>query len=77
MEDPSKFRQTVKAFALMTTISSYFTGAILIGIFGGRWLDNHFGFQGLFLIIGFLLGLGTAVMGIYYAIRQFLGGGSS
>ncbi|MGJ9384722.1 AtpZ/AtpI family protein [Salipaludibacillus sp. CF4.18] len=74
MSQPSRVRSVVKALALMTTISSYFIGSIVIGVFAGIWLDNYFNTSGVFLIVGFFLGLGTAVMGIYYAVRKFLGG---
>ena len=77
MSEPSRIRHVVKALALMTTISSYFIGSIVIGVFAGYWLDDYFGSGGIFLLLGFFLGLGTAVMGIYYVIRQFLGGDRS
>ncbi|MFD1637878.1 AtpZ/AtpI family protein [Evansella tamaricis] len=73
MQEPSKFRGFVKALALMTTISSYFVGSILVGILGGRWLDKQFDTGSLYLVTGLLLGLGAAVTGIFFAIRQFLG----
>ncbi|UCZ53025.1 AtpZ/AtpI family protein [Bacillus shivajii] len=76
MIDPSKIRQTMKFFALMTTISSYFVGCTLVGIFGGRWMDNYFDTGSLFLVTGLLLGLSAAVTGIYFTIRRFLGGDS-
>lgn len=77
MSEPSRLRSVVKAVALMTTISSYFIGSIVIGVFVGNWLDGYFNTEGWLLILGFFLGLGTASMGIYYAIRQFLGGNQS
>lgn len=77
MTGSRKLRQVIKAMALMTTISSYFIGSIVLFVFGGMWADNYFGSEGIFLLLGFFLGLGTAVAGIYLAIRRFLGGGSS
>ncbi|WP_416147765.1 AtpZ/AtpI family protein [Salipaludibacillus sp. HK11] len=73
MSEPSKNRHLMKAFALMTTISSYFVGSILLGIFGGRWLDNQLNGDGLYLVIGMLVGLTTATYGIVKAIQQFMG----
>lgn len=73
MQQPQRFRRIVKSLALMTTISSYFIGSIVIGVFGGNWLDNYFNTGGLFLICGLLLGLGAAFSGIYYVVRRFLG----
>ena len=77
LQDPAKFRKIAKAIALYSTITSYFVGSILIGIFAGRWLDNYFQTDSIFLILGFFIGLITAIMGIYYAIKQFLGDDSS
>ncbi|MBU9724374.1 MULTISPECIES: AtpZ/AtpI family protein [Bacillaceae] len=74
--EPSKFQGFLKAFALMTTISSYFVGSVLLGIFIGRWLDKQFHTEVAFLVTGLLLGLGVAVTGIIIAIRRFLGGSS-
>ncbi|ADU32306.1 AtpZ/AtpI family protein [Evansella cellulosilytica] len=76
-EPSSKFRSTVKALALMTTMSSYLVGSILVGVFTGRWADNRFDGDGLFIGLGVLLGIGTAITGIYFAIRKFLGEESS
>ena len=33
------------------------TGALLGGLFGGRWLDGRFGTDPVFLVIGLILGL--------------------
>jgi ATP synthase protein I len=77
MSEPSNNRQLMKAFALMTTISSYLVGAILIGVFGGRWIDDQFNGGGIFLVLGMLVGLATAIYGIYKAVQQFMGEDSS
>jgi len=77
MSEPSNNRQLMKAFALMTTISSYFVGAVLLGVFGGRWLDNQLDGNGLYLVVGMLVGLTTAIYGIVKAIQQFMGDDSS
>ena len=73
MSEPSNNRQLMKAFALMTTISSYLVGAILIGVFGGRWVDDQFNGGGIFLVLGMLVGLATAIYGIFKAVQQFMG----
>ncbi|WP_096185877.1 AtpZ/AtpI family protein [Evansella halocellulosilytica] len=71
-EQPSKIRQTMKALTIMTTLSSYVIGSIVIGLLGGRWVDERLHGNGLFLIIGLVLGIGAAVSGIFIVIRQFL-----
>lgn len=67
----SPYRPVLKAFALMSTISSYIIGAILLGVFGGRWLDQYFGTGSVFLIIMLLSGIIAAVYGIYSAVKKF------
>lgn len=73
MQNPSRFKQTMRAAALMSTISSYLMGSILVGIFGGRWLDRYFETNSLFLILGLFLGIGTGVYGVIQVVRHFLG----
>ncbi|RXJ02702.1 AtpZ/AtpI family protein [Anaerobacillus alkaliphilus] len=72
MDDPKRFKQTMRTLALMSTISSYLLGSILVGVFGGRWLDSYFGTNSLFLIIGLFLGLGTGSYGVIVVIKHFL-----
>ncbi len=52
-------RSHIKAYALMSGILAQLVGSILVGIFGGQWIDNKVGTFPLFLIIGLLLGLGN------------------
>lgn len=75
MSKETKQRQLVRAFALMTTISAYFTGPLLVGIFAGQWLEARYDGSGLYLVGGMLLGLATGIFGIYRVIRQFYGDG--
>ncbi|WP_280770513.1 AtpZ/AtpI family protein [Salipaludibacillus daqingensis] len=77
MSEPSKNRQLMKAFALMTTISSYLVGSIILGVFGGRWIDDRFDGGGLYLVLGMLVGLATAIYGIFKAVQQFMGDDSA
>ncbi|PYZ92493.1 hypothetical protein CR194_12535 [Salipaludibacillus keqinensis] len=77
MSEPSKYRQLMRSFALMSTITSYLVGSILIGVFGGRWLDQQFNGGGLYLVLGMIVGLTTAIFGIYKAVHQFTGDDSS
>ncbi|AOM81575.1 AtpZ/AtpI family protein [Salisediminibacterium beveridgei] len=71
MSKETKQRQLVRAFALMTTISAYFTGPVLLGVFGGLWLESRYDGSGLYLVGGMLLGLVTGIFGIFRVIRQF------
>lgn len=67
-------RSPFKAYALMTGILSQLVGAILVGIFGGQWIDGKLGTFPLFLVIGLLLGLGTGVYAMIRLIRHFYSG---
>jgi ATP synthase protein I len=67
-------RNPMKAMALMSGILSQLVGSILIGIFGGQWLDRQFGTFPLFLVIGLLLGLGTGVYAMIRLVQQFYSG---
>jgi ATP synthase protein I len=62
-----------KAMALMSAITAQLVGSILFGIFTGRWLDQQFTTEPLFLIIGLLLGLGTGIYAMLRLIQQFSG----
>lgn len=62
-----------QAMSLSTTIASYLVGPLLVGLFGGKWLDGYLSTSPLFLIIGMLLGLATGVYGIFRTLKKFLG----
>ncbi|MDM5201378.1 AtpZ/AtpI family protein [Fictibacillus enclensis] len=57
-------RRPYKAMALMSGILSVLVGSILLGLFGGKWLDGLMGTSPLFLIIGLFIGLGAGVYGM-------------
>ena len=56
----------------LTGIGFYIAACILIGIFGGLWLDNKLHTSPLFILLGLVLGLGLAVYGVYRLIRPLL-----
>ncbi|GAD12915.1 hypothetical protein GBL_1132 [Geobacillus kaustophilus GBlys] len=57
--------------ALMSAIVSQLVGSILVGVFGGRWIDDRFGTEPIFLIVGLLLGLAAGVYAMLRLIRQY------
>ncbi|WP_459501995.1 AtpZ/AtpI family protein [Bacillus sp. C1] len=67
-------RNPVKAYALMTGILAQLVGSILVGIFGGQWIDSKVGTFPVFLIIGLLLGLGTGIYAMIRLIRHYYSG---
>ncbi|HHY22141.1 MAG TPA: AtpZ/AtpI family protein [Bacilli bacterium] len=58
---------------LTSSVLSYLVGPILVGVFGGNWLDGRFGTKPFMLIIGLLLGLATGVYGLIRLLRKYLG----
>ncbi|WP_240376164.1 AtpZ/AtpI family protein [Bacillus piscicola] len=63
-------KKPFQAMALTSAILSYLVGPLLIGIFGGKWLDERTGTEPLFLIIGLLSGLGAGVYGLVRLLGQ-------
>jgi ATP synthase protein I len=59
---------------LYSAILTQLVGSILIGIFGGRWLDGIWGTTPLFLIIGLLLGLSTGIYTMLQTVQHFNSG---
>nr|WP_106406299.1 AtpZ/AtpI family protein [Bacillus marinisedimentorum] len=65
-------RYPFQAMALMSAVLSQLAGSVLIGVFGGRWIDKQFGTMPLFLIVGLLLGLAAGVYGVLRIIQRFM-----
>ncbi|MBD7938723.1 MULTISPECIES: AtpZ/AtpI family protein [Cytobacillus] len=63
-----------KAMALMSAILSQLVGAILLGVFAGRWFDRLLETEPLFLIIGLLLGLTVGIYAMLRLIQHFFSG---
>ncbi len=45
-------------------------GPLILGILGGKWLDNKY-HQNFFVIIGILLGLGITCVAVYKRILDY------
>jgi F0F1-type ATP synthase assembly protein I len=67
-------RNPFQAMALMSAIVSQLVGSILIGIFSGKWLDEQWGTEPIFLIIGLLFGLAAGTFSMLVSIRHFYSG---
>ncbi|GLH64070.1 membrane protein [Parageobacillus sp. G301] len=66
-----KQRHPFQAMALMSAIVSQLVGSILVGVFGGKWIDEKFHTEPIFLIVGLLIGLAAGVYGMLRLIRQY------
>ncbi|WZY00161.1 AtpZ/AtpI family protein [Bacillus sp. FSL W7-1360] len=63
----------MRAYVLVSIITSYVIGGTFGGLFLGRWLDQVFGVEPIFLISCLLLGMCVSSYAIYKAIQPFLG----
>ena len=50
----------------------YIAVAIVLGIWGGHWLDEKFNTNPLLLIVGLILGIAVAVLGVYNMMKPFI-----
>ncbi|MDQ0232125.1 AtpZ/AtpI family protein [Metabacillus malikii] len=69
-----KQRFPIKGLAIKSAILSQLVGCILIGTFGGMWIDSYFKTKPVFLIVGLLLGLATGVYAIIKLVYHYFSG---
>ena len=62
-----------KAMALTSSIVSQLAGGPLAGVFLGKWIDEHYSTEPIFLIIGLFLGLGAGTYGTIHLVRTYTG----
>ncbi len=55
-----------------TGVGFFIGGAIVLGIFVGLWLDSKLGLH-LFWLVGLILGLATAVYGVFRMLLPLIG----
>ncbi|GAA0468692.1 AtpZ/AtpI family protein [Alkalibacillus silvisoli] len=70
-------KHPLRGMAITTAILSHLSGATIVGIFLGRWLDSYFQTSPLFLLIGLFLGLAAGVYGTITLVNKFLGDDAS
>ena len=46
--------------------------SILLGVFGGFWLDSKYGTKPLWMIVGLVLGIVVAVYGVYQMLLPWI-----
>lgn len=72
MQDKGGFAKGMRAFALGSTIAVQFAVSLVLGILGGRYLDELWGTGPWLLLLGLLLGLAAGTMGIYRTVSRFI-----
>jgi ATP synthase protein I len=69
---PTNNRKLFSSMGLVTGLGFSAVGSLLVGVLGGYFLDRTLHTTPLFLIIGILLGIGAAALGVYrLVIREF------
>ena len=53
-------------------VGFFVAGSIVLGVVAGRWLDDRFNSEPLWLIVGLLFGLAVAFRGVYGMLRPFV-----
>ncbi|TXC85910.1 AtpZ/AtpI family protein [Metabacillus litoralis] len=69
-----KQRHPLQAMGLMSAILSQLVGSTLVGVFGGKWVDDLLGTEPLFLIVGLLLGLAIGIYAMYRLVHHYFSG---
>jgi len=65
-------RRRLAALGLLG-VGFYVSAVIILGVLAGRWLDDKFGSEPLWLVVGLVLGVVAAFYGVYVMLRPFLG----
>ena len=68
--------RSFRAMGLYSAVLSQLTGPMLIGIFSGRWLDDRFQLEPLFLILCLLIGLSVGIFAVIRTIDYYFDGES-
>lgn len=61
----------MRAFTLGSTIAIQFAVAVLLGLWGGRFLDSYFGTGPWLMLAGLLVGLAAAVSSVYRLVSRW------
>ena len=69
---PTTNRKLFSSMGLVTGLGLSAVGSLLVGVLLGLFLDSRLHSAPLFLIIGILLGLAVATVGVYRLVMQEL-----
>jgi ATP synthase protein I len=59
-----------KALGAFGTLGLEIALCIVVGTFGGRWLDEKFGTPPILMVLGFLFGLGAAGKALLRTVKE-------
>ena len=68
---PGQDRNPYLALGLVSGIGLNWAASIVIGLYGGRWLDGHFRTTPTLTIVGILLGTVAGAVGTYKMVVRF------
>jgi len=57
----------------LTGVGFFIGGSILLGVFGGLWLDKELDTGPILVIVGLLLGIVIAIYGVYRMLLPLIG----
>ncbi|HEY4106079.1 MAG TPA: AtpZ/AtpI family protein [Polyangiaceae bacterium] len=63
-------QQDWKGVGRYGTVGLEFALSILVGLFGGQWLDKKFGTHGIFTLVGLAYGLAAGGRAVYRALKS-------
>ena len=57
----------------LTGVGFFIGGSIFLGVFAGLWLDNKLSTKPVFILIGLVLGIVVAGLGVYQMLLPLIG----
>ena len=57
----------------LTGVGFFIGGSIFLGVFAGLWLDNRLNSAPVFILIGLVIGIVAAGIGVYQMLLPLLG----
>lgn len=65
------FQKGLRAFTIGSTIAIQFAASVLLGLYGGRFLDGRFDTAPWLMLVGLLLGLAAGSMSVYKLVSRY------